>query len=226
MAQGYQDWLNSSGTFMPEQWWQDNVAQQGNANQPTQANPASSNSPQPASENNGIDLSSLQNIFSSSRQGLPDWGSAWAQDWLKTMQPVQGGMVNALNSLNNAPQTIENTRQNMVNQYQNAMGLNLQNTMKPVVSNLAGRGVINSSTAEGTMAKVLQDLQAKYADQVTAANTWAGNALLDNIYKTISAYQGQGSLINALLGTSREGTSQDPFQPYATILPFLLGNMG
>lgn len=167
---------------------------------------------------------------SQSQSGLPDWGNAWAKDWLKSQnyQSNQAGLSEALQGLKNAPSLIEQTRQNMVNQYRNAMNYNLNETMKPKISNLAARGVLSSSTAEGTLGKVLQDLQAKYSDQVTNADTWASNALLQNLKDLVSGYQtattSQGGVLGTILNAIRQSSasSQDPWQPYATMLPLLM----
>lgn len=170
---------------------------------------------------------------SQSQSGLPDWGNAWAKDWLGSQsqytQANQQGLQSALQGLQNAPSLIEKTRQAMIDQYRNQMGLNYQEQLKPEISGLASRGVLSSSTAEGTLAKVMKDLQAKYADQVSNADTWAGNALLKNLTDLVSGYQGattsQGSILSGILNAIKQSSasSQNPWEPYATMLPLLMG---
>lgn len=178
----------------------------------------------------GIDLSFLEDMGSGSESwsGLPDWGQSWAKDWLSTMEPIKNQIADSAVWLSRAPAWIEQTRQNMNKQYEAEMNQNLQDNLRPAIANLSNRGVLSSSTSEGVLGKVLKDLQNKFSDQVANSNVWAGNSIIDNIYKNVAAYQGYGNLINALLGTTREskGTSQDQTGIYSTLIPILLQGLG
>jgi hypothetical protein len=176
----------------------------------------------------GIDLTAMEGLFpkSESFTGLPDWGQNTLKDYFsKNFGNYSDSLAKSLEALNSAPQTIENTRQSMIEQYKNAMGQNYNDMLANAISKLAGKGVLSSSTAEGTLSGIGKDLQNKYSDQVSNANTWAGNALLSNLGTNVTAQQKQMALLNSLLELAKTSTStsSNALAPYSLLLPMLLG---
>jgi hypothetical protein len=171
-----------------------------------------------------IDLSGLSDLYPQAYSGLPDWGLNMIKDYVtNNLGSLSTSMNNALSSLDQAPDLIEKTRQSMIDQYKNAMELNQKESLKPLTSNLAARGVINSTTASDAIAKLMNDYQAKYSDQVTNADTWAANALLSNLSTNVSAYQKQMAILNALLESAKTSESSNALATYSLLLPMLLG---
>jgi hypothetical protein len=89
---------------------------------------------------------------------------------------------------------------------------------------------LNSSTASGTLGNVLNNLQNIFAGDTSKANTWAANALVNNLGTNVSAYQSQLSALAALLNAAKTSTStststgqsSDPLAPYSLMLPLLM----
>lgn len=154
------------------------------------------------------DFSEMENLYpyTKSYGGLPPWGSDLIKKYMEQyMTPYAQSLQESLNEISNAPALIEQTRQNMVNQY-------LDTNLRPVISNLAGRGVLSSSTAEGAIGNVGNEAQNR-------ADVWAGNALLANLEKKAEAYQKQMALMNQLLELAKYSESEgaNPLAPWELI---------
>jgi len=171
-----------------------------------------------------INLEAVKDLYPKASSGLPDWGEALIKDYATAnMGTLSAALSKALSGLEQAPDLIEKTRQNMVNQYKNAMDLRQKESLKPLVSNLAARGVVNSTTASDAIAKLMEDYQAKYSDQVINADTWAANSLLGNLGSNVATYQKQMALLNSLIDSTKRSSSTNELAPYSLLLPMLLG---
>ncbi|MEO0250202.1 MAG: hypothetical protein ABIN58_11890, partial [candidate division WOR-3 bacterium] len=102
-----------------------------------------------------IDLSAIEGLYprsfsqsesrSTSKTALPDWGSEAVRNYVaQYMTPYSARTEEALRGLENAPELIEQIRQAMQTKY-------LDTNIRPVISDLASRGVLSSSTAEGAL---------------------------------------------------------------------------
>ncbi|HEY6018895.1 MAG TPA: hypothetical protein VIY48_03100, partial [Candidatus Paceibacterota bacterium] len=109
---------------------------------------------------------SINNLWNAALQyGGQAWGNA-----------INGGQVNP-----NTAALIERQRQLMPQQYANEMSDYYNRQINPLMNSLSSRGVLNSSVTGDALAKALRTQAAKQSDQVTQANTWAGNELLKNM---------------------------------------------
>lgn len=186
-----------------------------------------------------IDLSALEGLFpssnsssnSSSSTTLPSWALQAIQDYMgNSFGTNTQGLQTALSKLAAAPDLIESTRKSMINQGQTALNTSLQTALQPSISNLASKGVINSSTASGVMGTILNNLQNIFANQAAGANTWAGNALVNNLGTNVTAYQNQLAQLASLLNAAKQSTStstssgqsSDPLAPYTLMMPYLI----
>jgi len=159
----------------------------------------------------GIEIPEGAFPYSKSYGGLPPWANDLIKKYMEQyMEPYAQSLQESLNEIANAPGLIEQTRQAMVNQY-------LDTNLRPAISNLSSRGVLSSSTAEGTLGKVGEEAQNR-------ADIWAGNALLANLDKKAEAYQKQMALMNQLLELAKYSESEgaNPLAPWELILKYLI----
>ena len=176
-----------------------------------------------------MDFSNIESLGpkSESYTGLPDWGQSLLKDYFSNnFGKYSSSLSDSLNALSSAPSTIESTRKAMISQYQNALDQSYNDSISKAISNLAGKGVLSSSTAEGTLSNVAKDLMNKYSDYTSTANAWAGKSLLDNLSTNVTAQQKQMALLNALLESAKTSTSSstNDLAPYSLLLPLLLGS--
>lgn len=132
---------------------------------------------------------------SSQQSGLPSWFTSGATAatnnpysinnlWNAALQyggqawnnAITGGQVNPATQA-----LIERQRVAMPEQNRQAMDAYFQRSINPLMNSLSSRGVLNSSITGDAMTKAIRDQAAKYQDQVTQANVWAGNELLKNM---------------------------------------------
>ena len=158
------------------------------------------------------DLFSHSSSTSSQQSGLPDWGNAWAKDFLDKYSPqIGGGLSSAFTALEN-PVQLNDAQKAQLQYFTNE-------NLRPIVSNLGFRGVLNSTTGKDAIAKILATMGAKSYDEAIAQQQ-----------AKVAAYQKSQALLTAILEATRQSSGQsqssasDPFEPWASMLPYLLGN--
>lgn len=120
---------------------------------------------------------------------------------------------------------IEQTRTLMPKNYESSINYNMEQNLKPRISNLSGRGVLSSSVAADALGKVMQASNADYMDKVNQANTWASNARLGTSQEAQRYLAGldadTANKILGALGKSQEftsGVNKDVTEKYITNL--------
>lgn len=174
----------------------------------TAAAPSSGGEEEGGEEGGGFNLASIPtNLFQKSKTGLPEWGEAWAKDWLGQYSGQIGkGLSESLTKMED-PVALNEAQKQQLQYYTNE-------NLRPIVSNLGYRGVLNSTTSQNAISRLLSEMGAKSYEQA-----WKQQQ------EKVAAYQKSQALLTAILEATRMGESSNPFQPWEAMLPYLLGNV-
>jgi hypothetical protein len=162
------------------------------------------------------DLYPKSSSSSVSSSALPEWGSTWIKDYLSQYGPqLSGGLSKSLSALDNPVALNEAEKANL-----NYMA---NENLRPILSNLGGRGVLNSSTSQNALAKVLADLGGTSYDRA-----------MKNQQDKINDYLKAMALLEALLGTSKvssassQAVSSNQWAPYGDMMNYIanMSNIG
>jgi hypothetical protein len=141
--------------------------------------------------------------------GLPEWANKWVQDYLGQYAPqLTGGLSKSLSDLEN-PIALNEAEKSNLQYFANE-------NLRPVISNLGTRGVLNSSTSQNAIAKVLADMGG------TSYQT-----AMTNQQNKINDYLKGMALLESLLGASRysSGTStsesSNQWAPYGDMMNYI-----
>lgn len=146
---------------------------------------------------------------SSSEQsaGLPDYANEWVKNYLTQFSPqITQGLANSLTGMEN-PIALNDAEKANLDYYANE-------NLRPIISSLGAKGVLNSSTSQNAIAKVLSDLGGTSYDRAVT-----------NQQNKINNYQKAMALLESILGTSRvsSGTSEssNPWAPYGDLMNYI-----
>jgi hypothetical protein len=141
--------------------------------------------------------------------GLPDYANEWVKNWLTQYSPqITSGMANALTESEN-PIALNDAEKANLDYYANE-------NLRPIISNLGAKGVLNSSTSQNAIAKVLADLGGTSYDKA-----------MTNQQNKITNYQKAMALLESILGASRvsSGSSQsqstNEWAPYGDLMTYI-----
>jgi len=146
-----------------------------------------------------------------SSAGLPEWGSQWVKDYLAKYAPeLAGGLSRSLAELEDPVALNAAEKSNL--EYMSQENLN------PIISNLGSKGVLNSSTSQNAIAKVLAELGGTSYDRA-----------MTNQQAKINDYLKGMALLSSLLGASRvssgsaqsQSTQSNAWEPYGDWMDYI-----
>jgi len=146
-----------------------------------------------------------------SSAGLPEWGAQWVKDYLAKYAPeLAGGLSKSLAELEDPVALNAAEKSNL--EYMSQENLN------PIISGLGSKGVLNSSTSQNAIAKVLAELGGTSYDRA-----------MTNQQAKINDYLKGMALLSSLLGASRvssgsaksESTQSNAWEPYGDLMNYM-----
>ena len=175
------------------------------------------------------------------------YGSDWMDSLWNTknlysdqMSSLGSGLSGAFAQLSQLPSQIESTRTSMIDQY--LAGLKpMKDYYQPALENMNRRGILNSSITGDALRGIQEDINRQYAEQLAGANTWAAEqnlaatqnmpGLIANLMGSLSGVQSNqaaidqagASLLANIAGLGRYSESENPWAPWASMIPYLMG---
>jgi hypothetical protein len=141
--------------------------------------------------------------------GLPDYANEWVKNWLTQFSPqITQGMASSLTGMEN-PIALNDAEKANLDYY-------AKENLRPIISNLGAKGILNSSTSQNAIAKVLADLGGTSYDKA-----------MTNQQNKITNYQKAMALLESILGASRvsSGSSQsqstNEWAPYGDLMTYI-----
>ena len=150
------------------------------------------------------------------------------------------GLTDAFKQLSQLPSQIEAARVSMPQQF--LAGLKpMQEYYQPALENMNKRGILNSSITGDALKGIQNDINRQYAEQLAGANTWAAQQnlattqMMPSLYAGVmdafgNAQQSQAaidqagaSLLANIAGLGRYSESENPWAPWASMIPYLMG---
>ena len=153
---------------------------------------------------------SLQNLWGKRGNLGLDWIQNANQKYFANgpaYQPQANDLVSQLsdvwNQQKNLPGSIEQQRQNMINQIY-AGRTPMQQLYQPALDQMSQRGILNSSITGDALTNIQNQQNRDIEQQTAAANTWAGNQNINAITSMPQTLQG---IIGSLMGAQAQNAN-------------------
>jgi hypothetical protein len=152
-----------------------------------------------------------EDYTSSSYSGLSPWADQALSGVVGKMTPgMMRGYQAALKGLDQAPETIEQRRQELNTQFARDIQMPTMNAVRNATAAAAGRGVLGGTSYNDQVGQIAQGANAAAAQQQSASNVWAADALMKNMLDRLSARQSGMALLGDMAGMGRYSQSTDP----------------
>lgn len=167
--------------------------------------------------------------------------------WSTAASNLQPQMETSLANLQNMPQYINQWRQAQGDQWLAGMD-KMKNIYQPTMESMNQRGILNSDITGRALQGVQSDLNRQYGQVLEGANSMAaqmnmqnlqaqpgiyGNAMNTYQQQNLADLQRQQAYANAaqqglgtmgtMLGNTRYSSYENPWQPWANMLPYMFG---
>ena len=154
---------------------------------------------------------SPEDYTSSSSSGLDPWAARILSNTTGRLMPgMMKGYSQSLRDLDKNPALIEQKRQELNTQFSRDIQAPTMAAVNNATAGAAARGVVGGSSYNDQVGQISQAANQAAQQQQSASNTWASDALIQNIMAKLQARQAGMGLLGDMAGMGTSSRSTDP----------------